>query len=310
MLDLNSLIWIDDQYDSGIGIPQCLGDRYLCHKNSLFRVTRDLFSAAGGTFEDSDLSPLGHKYRAAPLLCLADILQSKTVPYVSNALRLSEILSVNSTLCLAPEQLPRLIASNHVMHESCHCVSETLLGPGDEPDQIVAFALCSEAFANSMERVAMAEVLNGTDAVFFSMNTYVPFMKAAPVIRAGIEALGLPVVLSIAMLTYFCLNINPVSPPGPLLLASLRAIGLDPPAAEEARIIHLSHEVFRIKDAFREDTTSVYFRYRGLEREFTQLRARALDETLFADTQIVRNIAFHVNSVMSAHREFCSAGLV
>ncbi|HEX4138233.1 MAG TPA: hypothetical protein VHY84_26725 [Bryobacteraceae bacterium] len=209
-----------------------------------------------------------------------------------------EILRANPNLALTPPMLPHLVTANHTLHESCHCVSDHLFASRrtDEPFRQLIQALCTEAFANSIERLAMADLSSPTDGLFFALNSYVPIITGPTVasLKTAVGQFGLSAVLSMAMLCYFCINIFPSPPPAPMILEFLCESGFEIGDDANHWVEHLSKDIFIIKSTFRDDTSLIWFSLIGLDKEFTALGRRELNSGFLRDLEIRSSIEIHV----------------
>lgn len=303
MFRLRDLIWLDDQYTSGQGYQDCLGDRYLCARNKLFNTLRYLFLGRGGEYRCATEFELGRRYLVSPLLCLNDILESSVIPYKANRASAEAIVARNATLALPGRSLVSLIGSNFLMHETAHCVSYMLNEgkPELEPKDSVAEAICSEAFANTVERLAAAEVKSPTDALFYLMNSYITHVQAAPLIRHGIEELGFSGAFALAMTCYACANLCSEPPlPETVLDFLVSNDFIEGHVLDSVLIKKLIGEVFTLSGAFREQTSLAYFRMLGLEDAFESLRSGPFNDVLIEKLGLRAKIDLHLRQIVDA----------
>lgn len=298
---LADLLWIDDQYGGNLGLADCFGDRFLCSRNALFNAVRRAFLKIGGNFREATGFELGRRYLVAPLLCLEEILQTNTVPYRASVPTVRIVAHSAPSFQTTIGTLATLISPNYLLHESCHCISATLIGNHRHNDSYrrIAMLVCGEAFANTVEQLAMAETATPADGAFFFMNSYMGTLNAAPIIRVAIEEVGFASVFSIAMLCFFCANLYPTSPPDDLITRFMRECKIPRQPGEEDILKRLI-PIFTLRKSFRDGTSPAYFQLLGLEEEFRLLTQGSFSYQLVTDLDIAAKVTTHLEHIAAA----------
>jgi hypothetical protein len=295
MFRLRDLLWVDEQFSDSIAVSDCFGDRFLCGRNRVFRGLRKMFLDAGGSYREANAFDLGRRYLVAPLLCLEEILTTSTVPYRSNRAAVQALVDRNPQLELLGPSLSSLVTPNYLMHETAHWLSYAV-SHGHAGEGLVAEAICSEAFANTVERLALIDVKSPADGVFVVMNSYANHLRIAPVLRTAIAEFGFVQLFSIAMVCYACANISAERPSVDLVVDFLRTSRLLH-KIDEPFITTLVNDVFTLRGAFREETSLVYFRLLGLEESFKSIRSLPLNGEPIARLGLRRSVELHLERV-------------
>lgn len=280
MLDLATLIWVDDQYDSSQALRDCIGDRYLCAQNMIFAAVRAMFLSAGFQYS-SDPSRLWRDYNNGSLFFLQDIIEERTVPYRDNLVTLKRVLARNPSLTISANNLINLVNRNYLLHESAHCIAHRCLsnckltGAGNSPAlRFVLTALLCEAFANTVEQLAASFADSGTHVLYYRLNSYVQCRQPQlMLLRESLEIVGLKAVFDLAFLAYLRLNVY-AKPPDELtvnLLIDETFANSRPTRGERALLGFLVSSVFTLREDFVTETTPLFFRQFGCEAEYREL---------------------------------------
>ena len=270
------------------GLQGCLGDSYLCVQNPLFRVVRQQSLRHGCSF----VPATDAGYLTAPLLALAEVLDTNTIPYLANRQRICDIVARCPTLRLNLTSLLRLFRRNVVLHESSHCLSQSFLSPRRESripvsnaSEHVLTLLLSEAFAISLERIGACFAVSQVERALYALNSYVNPGRDSPLLQEAIRTCGFSTVLSAGMMAilYFSTHENDLSDEAQesilSLLASIQAVN----STDASMIRIIMKTSFAVNSRFRVETTPLFFEYIGHLDEY-----RTLTKTLFGtDTSLL-----------------------
>jgi hypothetical protein len=289
---LSKLLQIEDELTDPAGLEECLGDRYLIAHNHIFAGIRGLFLSYGFQYSSAD-TELWRSYDTISLLALPEILETGTVPFKDNRSVLRKISAKNPGLVLSEGLFVDLVAHNHLMHESAHCISHHLLGgcargAGSLQNQEYAMlCILCEAYANTVERLALASAKSRTHRLYFTVNSFVrPSDQVGTVLRGALDTFGLRTMLLAGMLAFCFLNIQP----GPLsdeycttiLKALAKCVRLS--ETEQVFMGVVINAAFRLNTRFSAETSPLYFQYLGCAEEFQELcksfTARAVEDLL------------------------------
>lgn len=294
---LRELLYMDDACGSPQALSRVLGDRYLYAKNPLFATIRKAALARGYEFSDSG-SRLLHKYTVMPLLALEEIMEHKTIPYFDNVTVLRELVEKKPDVALPVLFVYNSLRSNHVLHESSHCVAYSLLqeGHGDLmldrcrslAERFVLISVLTEAFANAMERLASSSPCPNTHAFFFILNSYMDYTaERRPMLENAMAHYGLERLFRLAYLSFLYSNIRQeeVSAAAFDRMIEVAWPGFHPSEEERLAIGKLINTGYRISSNFRDNTSVAYFRLHGCEEEFLELGRLTFldDDTAAAD---------------------------
>ena len=116
-MKVSKLIEFDAASKAALGLEKNFGDSYLCRNNLIFRNIREQSLSLGFQFSAAP-NPL---YLALPLSQLDTILSSKVIPYHDNVTVLQSLQAADWT------EIQENLKTNHVLHESCHAVSRSVV---------------------------------------------------------------------------------------------------------------------------------------------------------------------------------------
>jgi len=264
--------------DAGGGpeaLADVLGDGFLCRKNSIYRRVRHAVKREGYRL-DGGPSALWHDYRVFPLLCLPEILASRTIPYIANR-EMVERLAARCPRTLL--SLPFLVGSltrNHVLHESCHAAAHGVLerhgallavfddGPGHGG---VWRSAIEEGFATATERLAWLEADTIAHRVFLALNSYLEDDgKGLAPLRAAAETVAGEALFVLLFLSFTAANFG-VRDRGPAFarVAELTGMAGRPELASIGEML---------SEEFREMTASAYYGLSGAAEAYAALSER------------------------------------
>lgn len=279
MLNLSTLLWVDDQYPADAALADCLGDRYLYSTNQIFFRVRNTSRSLGITYSAA-ADRLWRDYHSAPLLVLHDILASGVIPYKDNSATLRRVASRNPDLTLPASALLMQVGRNYLLHESCHCISDRLLPPAademrsDEQRFYFVFrAICCEAFANVVERLAQIYADASTHLLFLTLNSYVDYTaEQRALLKDCVSFFGLEAIFQFGYLAFLHANMRNDVLGEPSLAAFIHTVfgNRELTLPERAFLKTLAHNVFTLQRGFREETSVLFFRMFGCEKEYRQ----------------------------------------
>jgi hypothetical protein len=264
---LATILWIDSQFEGlqESAIVESLGDRYLLSLNPIFATIRILAISCGGQFSSSPTA-MWMDYRNAPLFCLQQIIQSRTIPYVANKETIERIVLANPGAEISDASFPGLVQKNVVLHESAHLCSDQILtmqfSPSGEKSDFVVRSLIAESFANLVESLANAFAGPTLHRLFLSMNSYQSMSaNRAEILRTALLTAGIGNVMRLGMVVYLFLNSHSYAPPSEFVR---KAVGLANSAGTLSRaeiqiLKSLVESVFLLNEKFRTETTPLFF---------------------------------------------------
>ncbi len=292
-IPLALLLRIDDKFDSHAALPLALGDRYLYATSHIFMRIRDTVTEMGYRFVREE-SGIWHAYQALPLLSLRDIIETKQIPYFDNVTTVRDVVKHQPGIEFPLRFLLSTLKKNYLLHESSHCVACGLLQQrgnglshfGSEQERFVVTTVLSEAFANTMERLATSVAGAKSQALFLAMNSYMDYRNdRRELLSQALDKVGIDAMFRLIFLTYWRSNLQTVQLPPETMDAiidrSCRGVVV---AEGDRKALHeLMNREFSLNIGFREDTSATYFRFYDCEREFTSLSTGRLIEDAFLD---------------------------
>lgn len=279
---ITTLLELDDACQAPHAIDAILGDRYLYTHNRMFSRVRDAALRYGCRFTDQD-SPLLRSYIAFSLFSLHKIIDTKTVPYVANTGLLRDLAHRRQNLAVPVRFLMASMRHNYILHESSHLVAHQVITTEhhraldhcrSEAERFVWTSILTEAFANTVERLASSDPCPLIHVIFYLLNSYMDYRPEKwTQAAAALHAFGLERAFRLAFLSYVVSNIleDPTAP-------TIRDRVIDlvwgrPLAAEEIELVsRLLESGYRINTTFREETSRSYFRFFGAESSFLALK--------------------------------------
>lgn len=170
MIFIENLIRTDDHLHQSLSsIKTVFGDAFLLKKNKIYRNRRTTAQKLKVKFKKADPS-----YHIAPMLCLPQIIKSKTVPYVENKQALIDLniplkkLSIDDLVFLG-------VKENHLLHETSHVIMwlniEKHLNLKNKTSLMTAYLL-SESYANYTETIANLFAETELHQDFLKMNSF------------------------------------------------------------------------------------------------------------------------------------------
>lgn len=288
MIRWADLLWIDDQYATEMGIPEILGDRYLCSMNAVFANIRGAFHTAGFRYL-CDASQLCQQYNAYPLLCLDLLIKSGVVPYTNNVSVLRRALKQHGTLAASTDHLIRSLKKNVLLHESSHLIAhriidqldfQTVLSP-TEKEQFVVKAYVAEAFANTVECLTAMAADADMHCLFLKLNSYVDYTpQLQELLRRLLRIFDPRSIFRFLFLVFFFQNVHALQVPDRVLESyiELSFDGRDDFIGVREKLLFslLSQKVFVLDQSFAEESSSLFFTIEHAESARVQFRSRAL----------------------------------
>lgn len=265
-----------DECDAPMGLPDALGDRYLCAHNPVFAGMRDAARKHGYSFSCSD-NDLCRDYQTFPLMSLDRLLSDKVIPYRDSANTLRRLMARHPNMALSAGFIAGNLAPNRAFHESAHCVAHTVLGPlrgGSGMPEHLHFtveALFAEAFANTVETLGTLAAGNPVaDLIFYNLNSYINRTdQQTAALTKALSLLGEAMRFRLLFLAYFEANITDKPVEDPIVERVRAAAGV--PALHEDLVRELVDVGFGLNRGFRENTTPAFFSYMGCQKEYAEL---------------------------------------
>lgn len=289
-----------DEIPSLHALADAFGDRYLYRYNPVFSGIRDAVVAFGYGFSSSD-TPLWRDYQSLSLAALHRILSSRTIPYLDTAATVRRLIEARPELRLPPHFITSCMRSNHVFHESAHCVAHSILQQSetelrslapDESDRFVLEAILAESFANTVESLgSVFHHLPISDSIFFPLNSYFsPEPKREEILNRAAAECGPELRFLLLFLSHFEANLAAGTPSDSVCDRIAESAGCSEGAAGLAR--EIADIGFKLNAGFRESTTPAYFELLGYTREYHSL-ARSVWLSQPRNGAFVREIARH-----------------
>jgi hypothetical protein len=275
-ITVTELLRLDSDDASGLGISDAAGDSFLCAQNPIFRAIREISSSLSLSFSGQE-TPLRRAYAALPLLCLQEIIESGTVPFIPTREVLVQVAQKSLDLSFPVEFVPSLITHNHLLHESAHCIAfrylseEFLPSPRLHPERFVLCCLISEAYANTVERLAASCAFGPLHRMFFRINSYSDTVSDS-VYSESIEALGIEEALNLGLMVFFRLNLGYSWDGGAIdrLAQAWQWTGSPPPERSLLLRLFVRH-LASLNQTFVANTTPLFFNYAGCGDSYAAL---------------------------------------
>ncbi|GAC1353251.1 MAG: hypothetical protein NVS3B20_07900 [Polyangiales bacterium] len=236
-----------------------------------------------------------------PLLQLASILESKTIPYRRTTAALSQVIQQAPEMRLDDLMFRDVCAASHTFHEGAHalfyeeaCAVEGVPHGG----RLVEVLVASEAFAMALEAYAALVGRRRSTALFLAVGAYsdpfayAKFEKARPGVldRLALLATSYPVAVMRYLASAFLIaNLRPKATEGKTGLALWLADYARLPVGHREDIGCMLAICLDMDPTFRGRTATTFFRYLGLERELLDLYAAPLE------ISFTSNSPFHVH---------------
>lgn len=273
-ITVKSLVALDEQ-PSRNSLADAVGDRFLYRHNQMFARIRDLALHLGYRFIRDD-TPLWRDYQGLGLLTLHRILEGKVIPYFDNGNVLERLMQRDPEVALPPRFIVSNVKHNHAFHESAHCVGTAAVrnNPGvlkpvcqSNNEEFVLEAILVESFANTVETFGAAEDASVAHAVFYALNSYMSTnLKHKELVARSRESLTPTGAFEAFVLAFFEANVASEKAKDLTycrVRRTLQRLDLD-----ETLIKDIVDVGFGLSMGFRENTTPVYFRLLGCEREY------------------------------------------
>jgi hypothetical protein len=159
-------------------LSNSIGDGFLIQNNTLYKNLRSEFIRLGYSFTTEDFC----HYISMPFLSLTEILKQKKVPYFDNVSPIQKIEKLHPRKFKCEDIIkPK---TNHVLHESAHCVAEEYLSRLNfkidfisKEQNIALRMIMAESFANTVESVSNFWNTSAEQRLFFEMNSYIIYYK-------------------------------------------------------------------------------------------------------------------------------------
>jgi hypothetical protein len=282
---IKSLVELDAQ-SLGNALVGAAGDSFLYGRNPMFARIRDLAIHLGYRFACDD-TPLWRDYQGLPLLTLNRILDGKIIPFFDNGNVLTRLMESDPEVALPPQFIVSNVKHNHAFHESAHCVAHTVIGhytdvlaPACRSDRerFVLEAILVESFANTIETLGAAEDASVSHAVFYALNSYMlTSLKTKKLLERSRDALGPVTTFLLVYLSYVESNFAAERANDATYGRVRKTLGAFD--VEDAVLKEMVELGFGLSQAFRENTTPVYFRLLGYEQEYlTMAQPNSLED--------------------------------
>jgi hypothetical protein len=295
-IPLEVLLWVDQQYRSLATLSECIGDSYLYAQNPLFRAVRDAALGLGIRFS-AEADSMWRNYAVAPLFTLKDILGRGIVPYRGDMEVLRAIAVARPDSNLDAHEIVSLLAGNRVMHESSHAVADRYLlsidwRPPKEYAHLepVLRGLLGEAFANTVETLGNAYVVQEAHRLFYSLHSYMGnyHKEHRALLRASVSVFGINALLEYGIWVFFHLNMHPqkrIPSDTFLSIAGLSILSSEISDGHRELFESIGPILFTLNENFRRTTTPLYLQISGDEEPFNQLGS--LEVTSLADLEAI-----------------------
>lgn len=153
-LTVHEILELHNSVNNTAVLSKSIGDGFLFVNNPLYRNIRKEYLERGYTLTTEDFC----HYVSMPFLSLDEILKQKKVPYFDNVTPIEFIEKTHPKLFRCEEIIkPK---TNHVLHESSHCLAEEFLKSVNinvqhlsREQNITLKMIMAEAFANTVESV-------------------------------------------------------------------------------------------------------------------------------------------------------------
>jgi hypothetical protein len=257
-------------------LSNSIGDGFLIQNNTLYKNLRLEFIRLGYSFTTEDFC----HYISMPFLSLTEILKQKKVPYFDNVSPIQKIEKLHPHKFKCEDIIkPK---TNHVLHESAHCVAEDYLTRLNfkidfiSKEQNIALRMVmAESFANTVESVSNFWNTTAEQRLFFEMNSYIIYYKKiSHALNDTIDLIGLKNTFNLIYLSYLHSN---------LLLNEITAsrfqhvvsTSFDPKTAEliskSKAPVKIFNHAFELSMDFRLQTTGFYCQMIGLKSDLFKL---------------------------------------
>jgi hypothetical protein len=294
MTSLRTLLEIHERYRNSQALQDAFGDGYLYHHNLIIRNVRDAALKLGIKFTLEDFCD----YQAFPLASLPEILKQNLIPYVNSYRPIAKLAGTRAGDLVAARVIPKGTASNHVLHESCHCIANRLLsthsgqGTPNEQERVLQIMM-SEAFANSCELMSQAYVSGKIHQELYELNSYLPYkIKNAQLLHEAFDVLDFRPAFKFVFLTFMFSNFlyKEIKPRGLQLVLSLAAPNRQLSKDQLSSLKKLGDIAFRLNYGFRTATAELYFRLLGFERSATDLLDFNFLSAIFKNAELVKQL--------------------
>jgi hypothetical protein len=158
----------------------------------------------------------------------------------------------------------------------------------------VLLSVLTEAYANTVERMAAALATTEPLRIFYMMNSFVECYEGThEALREAVHLFGWIQTFNVGMLVFFFLNTHAEEIDGDIANTIIRiAFDRRPRAdAELAFLKILVRQGFGLNRQFRTGTTPLYFRYLECEREFEELCRQPFDDSFLASSGVLDGIS-------------------
>jgi hypothetical protein len=301
---LGKLVWLDDDFIFKESLPDAFGDRFLYANNPIFRTVRKLTLSHGFRYS-CEPGRFWLDYNNLSLLMLQEILDSGVIPYKDNLTTVRRFLDLNRSLDMPAGLLLNTLQHNYTLHESAHCIAYRLLssrfGPFkaslDKQGYVVAAILC-EAYANAVEHLGAASATDDVHRFFYTLNSFVECRAAAgALLTDAIRLFGLSGALTVAVLAFVYLNPHENPPSQEEIEAVITGAmgGERLGEAERAFLKVVIRHGFGLNKIFRTETTPVFFRFHGCEKEYEWLCAQQFNLQTLASLRVAEMVFELVN---------------
>ena len=274
-------------------LTKSIGDGYLFQNNPLYKKLRTEFMSYNYKFTTEDFC----HYVAMPFLSLPEILKQKKVPYFDNVTPIQYIEKTHPKKFRCEEIIkPK---TNHVLHESAHCVAEEYLKKmvikidflsGEQ--NLTLKMIMAESFANTIESVCNYWNTTPELRLLFEMNSYIiHYKKISHALKETIDLIGVKNSFDLVYISYLCSNflLNEISPSE---FNKIITAYFDPATTElilkNKSTARIFNHAFELSMDFRLQTTGFYCQMAGLKTDIFKLVDIDL-VTLFSKTNVIQS---------------------
>ncbi len=287
------ILKLHDSFQNSAILEKSIGDGYLYQNNPLYRNVRNEFLKYGYTCTTEDFC----HYVAMPFLSLAEIIKKKKVPYFDNATPIKMIEQLHPKKFSCEEIIkPK---TNHVLHESSHCIAEEYLKIINVKNDIITKEqtialqmILAESFANTVESICNYWNTTPEQRLFYEMNSYIiHYSKISHALKETVQLIGMKNSFALVYLSYLCSNclLNEISQ---TQMSKLISAYFDLKTSEvilkNKCCTKIFNHAFELSMDFRLQTTGFYCQMAGLKSDLFKLVDIDL-VLLISKTSVIQN---------------------
>lgn len=275
-LTVFEILNLHHSYKNSSVLEKSIGDGFLFKNNPLYKNIRNEFLKFGYTYTTEDFC----YYVAMPFLSLSEILKHKKVPYFNNITPLEIIENTHPKKFKCEEIIkPK---TNHVLHESAHCIAEEYLKKINfkidflsKEQTLTLQMIMAESFANTTESICNFWNTTPEQQLFFEMNSYIiHYKKISQALKETVALIGFKNSFELIYISYLCSNclMNEVSQSQ---FNKMISVYFNPITTEiilkNKSCLKIFNHAFELSMDFRLQTTGFYCQMAGLKADLFKL---------------------------------------